>query len=29
LGLGKYNIGTHRGSFLLDSAKAVYKKIEK
>ena len=28
LGLGKYNIGIHRGSFLLDPVKAVHKKIE-
>ena len=28
LGLGKYNIGVHRGSFLLEPSKAVQKKIE-
>ena len=28
LGLGKYNICIHMGSFLLDTARAVYKKIE-
>ena len=27
LELGKYNIGVHRGSFLLDASRAVHKKM--